>query len=252
MQPLLYCPALGLCLVLTGGWAHALLCIAAMLCLQLAVGAPFLMTNPGAYLARAFGGPGDLQHAWSVNWRFLPEDIFQKRSFTVGLQVMNVFLLAWFAQTRWIPGGFLSRSIRRWTTTGLLDDSTVIAMWFTCNFVGVACLRTVHFQFLVWYFHSIPFLAWYALQPDRHRGWPWVLRCILVVAITLGVELPYLITGHGLVRGPDGRQWESPGVPKASGSLLLQAVHWLLLLLLALRCSGSQAAEAQVEKSKVS
>ena len=28
-------------------------------------GAPFLMANAPAYLARAFGGPGDLQHAWS-------------------------------------------------------------------------------------------------------------------------------------------------------------------------------------------
>ncbi|CAK0838717.1 unnamed protein product [Prorocentrum cordatum] len=74
MQPLLFCPAVGLSLVLAGGWSLALPCVLAALALQAAVAAPFLLVGPGAYLRHAFGGPGDLQHAWSVNWRAVPED----------------------------------------------------------------------------------------------------------------------------------------------------------------------------------
>ena len=39
MHPVLYCPAVGLCLVLRGGWAHALPRVALMGALQAVFGA---------------------------------------------------------------------------------------------------------------------------------------------------------------------------------------------------------------------
>jgi len=235
MQPLLCCPAVGLCLVLSGGWGHALRMICVMVLLQVTLAAPFLAANPKAYLARAFGGPGDLQHAWSVNWRALPEAVFAHRAFPALLLLFHVVLLAWFAHRRWIPRGWLDSRLRRWSASEHLDCRAVVCVWFACGFVGVACMRTLHFQYLVWYFHMVPFLAWFVVQPDAHRGLAWALRCAAVAGIVLAVEVPYLKTTRGLVRGPDGRSWETSGVPTVPGSLLLQGVHVLLLALLACR-----------------
>lgn len=233
MQPLLCCPAVGLCLVLLGGWGEALPLLLVMLLVQALVGLPFLLTNPWGYLQRAFGGPGDLHHEWSVSWRMIPEEVFLSRPFCHGLQAMHLALLLWLAHRRWVPGGLFSPSIwGRSRSNHQLSDRTIVALWLECSLVGIVCLRTMHFQFLAWYAHTVPLVAWQLLRPESAKGLEWALRCVAVAALAIAVEAAFNITGRGQVRGPDGRSWESDGVPTPLGSCVLQSAHMLLLLLL--------------------
>lgn len=235
---LAFFPAVGLCVVLQGGWMQVLSLVPLVLAILFGPAAPFLVANPMAYLSRAFGGPGDLQHVWSVNWRILPEPLFFDRKFTATLMLAHLSLWAWFAHCKWIPfkRGFFDARLWRWRGGHQqLDPQDAVALLFSCNFVSFVCLRTMHFQFIVWYRHMVPFLAWYGLMPDRHRGFAWVWRCAAVAILSLAVEIPFIITERGVARGPDGRSWETSGVPTRLGSCLLQASHVVLLMLLALR-----------------
>jgi alpha-1,3-mannosyltransferase len=45
------------------------------------------------------------------------------------------------------------------------------------NFVGICLARTLHYQFYVWYFHSVPFLLL------RSQTYPFLIRVSLVAAI---------------------------------------------------------------------
>lgn len=43
-----------------------------------------------------------------------------------------------------------------------LSSHFIITTIFTSNFVGIVFARTLHYQFYVWYFHTIPYLLWHA------------------------------------------------------------------------------------------
>uniref|UniRef100_G1N9Z0 Dol-P-Man:Man(5)GlcNAc(2)-PP-Dol alpha-1,3-mannosyltransferase n=1 Tax=Meleagris gallopavo TaxID=9103 RepID=G1N9Z0_MELGA len=101
MNILLFAPGLLFLLLQRFGLLGCIpkLCICAGL--QVALGLPFLLENPLGYLTRSFDLGRQFQFKWTVNWRFLPEEVFQHRAFHAGLLLTHLAGLALFALHRW-------------------------------------------------------------------------------------------------------------------------------------------------------
>ena len=51
----------------------------------------------------------------------------------------------------------LLESVNNWYLNCSAEMAWIL---FTANFIGITFSRSLHYQFYVWYFHSLPFLLW--------------------------------------------------------------------------------------------
>lgn len=194
MNALLYAPAVLVLLCQALGPLHAVGRVV-FVCggFQLLVGAPFLWHAPAGYISKAFEFSRVFMHQWSVNFAFLTEDQFLVKSLSLGLIVSHLVLLVAFGHFRWTESstsgilgllGFHAASERRasWRRSfqlwwlwmrdfeqRQLRPSHVIHCLFTCNFIGIAAARTLHYQFYLWYFHTLPLLLLTSTLPTLVR-----------------------------------------------------------------------------------
>ncbi|CAJ0960382.1 unnamed protein product, partial [Mesorhabditis belari] len=175
MNIFLYTPALGCLLLLNKGIWWTIVYGAAAGVLQFYVGLPFLLHDPWSYIKRSFDIGRVFFFKWTVNWRFLSEDFFLNQYFHLTLLVTMLVL--------WLVFGFAM-----WFRTGVAD--TMFAM-FTCNLIGIACARSLHYQFYSWYYHQLPFLLFfnYPAPADTKANFnvPWI-SIIWKVLVLLCVE----------------------------------------------------------------
>eukprot|EP00744_Colponema_vietnamica_P002509 GILI01003917.1.p1 GENE.GILI01003917.1~~GILI01003917.1.p1 ORF type:complete len:440 (+),score=60.23 GILI01003917.1:74-1393(+) len=131
---------------------------------QLVLGLPFILTDPVAYLGKAFELGRVFDYKWTVNYKFMSEDVFVSKGFGLMMLCANVLLWAVVCKRRWIPR----------FTQGPLPTSTfqrnVILTLFESNLIGFACCRSMHYQFYVWAFHQIPLVL--ALSLDKRLAMP--------------------------------------------------------------------------------
>uniref|UniRef100_A0A182K6K7 dolichyl-P-Man:Man5GlcNAc2-PP-dolichol alpha-1,3-mannosyltransferase n=1 Tax=Anopheles christyi TaxID=43041 RepID=A0A182K6K7_9DIPT len=248
MNILLFAPAILLLYITNLGWFKTGLQLAVCGLVQLALGAPFLLTHPWEYIKGSFDFGRVFEHKWTVNYRFLEPEIFESKVFHLTLLGLHLMLLAVFAspcykyfqnycrlrqlekmlvpqieaqnraerekvtkakqtQAQALPTAkegkqeekltedqekFLKSfekgikemsgkeqkqqqkvsSVKPDTTAANsvtnkfsihFDRSTQLALLpiFLSNFIGIVCARSLHYQFYVWYFHSLPYLTWY-------------------------------------------------------------------------------------------
>ncbi|NXY25633.1 ALG3 mannosyltransferase, partial [Atrichornis clamosus] len=165
MNILLFAPGLLFLLLQRFGLLGCIpkLCICALL--QVALGLPFLLVNPVGYLTRSFDLGRQFQFKWTVNWRFLPEEVFQNRVFHAALLLIHLAGLGFFALHRWHSYAGQLRSCCGITPPAshlcpLNTSAQIVFILFSSNFLGVCCSRSLHYQFYVWYFHTLPYLLW--------------------------------------------------------------------------------------------
>ncbi|XP_009466767.1 PREDICTED: dol-P-Man:Man(5)GlcNAc(2)-PP-Dol alpha-1,3-mannosyltransferase [Nipponia nippon] len=170
MNILLFAPGLLFLLLQRFGLLGCIpkLCICALL--QVILGLPFLLVNPVGYLTRSFDLGRQFQFKWTVNWRFLPEEVFQNRAFHAALLLAHLAGLGLFALHRWHrskesilayqpdPGEGVVLCASR--VCPLNASAQIVFILFSSNFLGVCCSRSLHYQFYVWYFHTLPYLLW--------------------------------------------------------------------------------------------
>ncbi|CAB4010448.1 dol-P-Man:Man(5) c(2)-PP-Dol alpha-1,3-mannosyltransferase-like [Paramuricea clavata] len=128
---------------------------------QLILAVPFLLSNPIGYLARSFNLGRQFFFKWTVNWRFLPKWMFHSRYFHVSLLILHIAFLIVFFFYKWKGSrvkiaGYFNQNYQ----CKEIAPNDILVLLFTSNFIGISFCRSLHYQFYVWYFHTLPFLLW--------------------------------------------------------------------------------------------
>ncbi|KAJ1734903.1 dolichyl-P-Man:Man(5)GlcNAc(2)-PP-dolichol alpha-1,3-mannosyltransferase [Coemansia biformis] len=155
----------------TGGLPMAAAQLAAVALSQTIVAAPFLLTYPAQYLARAFDYGRQFDFTWTVNWRFVGEDLFLSPLWARSLLAAHAALLAVLALVVWprlsnsTALAVVRKGLRRSATHANVAADEAVLVVFTANLVGVLCARSLHYQFYSWYAHMLPYLLYRTGQP---------------------------------------------------------------------------------------
>jgi alpha-1,3-mannosyltransferase len=110
MNILLYVPGLLVILLKTLGLFESLIHLGIIVVIQVWLGLPFILPYPRAYFANAFDLSRQFLYKWTVNWRFVPEDVFLSKRFALILLVGHLSVLAFFGLRRWFSndGGVIA------------------------------------------------------------------------------------------------------------------------------------------------
>ena len=218
MNMLLYAPGILLVLLLgTSGIVETGICLTICALVQLLLGAPFLLTHPIEYITRAFDLNRTFEYQWTVNLKFLSEEVFVSKQLSLALLLLTIVTYTLFG-IKWVRETWTSIKTKRRKAArllgmesssyligiGNLSPTYVVIAILSSNFIGIAFARTLHYQFYCWYWHSLPLLLWHVKLPTP-------LRLCIVVAIEIAFNV-------------------FPAT--AFSSALLQLAHFALLLAL--------------------
>ena len=170
MNILLFAPGLAVVLVMNTGWPKSMALGVLTVAIQAVLGGPFLLSHPQEYLNGAFELGRQFKYVWTVNWRLLPESIFLDRSFQLALLGGQLLTLVAFAHFKWLQpyGGFTALFSRASLSgpTASFSAREIVAILFASNFIGMTFARSLHYQFYVWYFHTLAWLLWQGQEEE--------------------------------------------------------------------------------------
>lgn len=171
MNILLYAPGLLLAYLTNLGFKKTILQLVICALVQIIVGLPFLIYFPVNYIKGAFNLGRVFLYEWTVNWRFLPEYIFLDKKFHIALLMLHVVFIIIFykpcalhlksyASLKAVENN-IKPQLKKNTKFSMSTSSQLFLLpLFLSNFIGIVCSRSLHYQFYIWYFHSLPFLMW--------------------------------------------------------------------------------------------
>lgn len=111
---------------------------------------------------------------WTVNWRFVGEEIFLSKPFSLALLSVHVALLLAFLDYRWLrPAGVNLGGVKRMLLSPPTEQTKqmisrnvtpefVLTTMLSAMMIGCLCARSLHYQFYAYIAWSTPFLLWKA------------------------------------------------------------------------------------------
>jgi alpha-1,3-mannosyltransferase len=96
MNILLYLPAFLLLICWARGFRAALTTLTTIILWQILIAYPFLKVNSAGYLERAFNFGRQFTQIWSVNWQFLPSEVFLSSYLHISLLLLHILLIFHF------------------------------------------------------------------------------------------------------------------------------------------------------------
>lgn len=120
------------------------------------------------YLSRAFEFTRQFLFKWTVNWRFIGEDIFLSKSFSVTLLAVHLSLLVTFLAFVWIRpanqnlGSLIQKVFRGQSLRCNISNSYVVTTMMTSLVIGLLCARSLHYQFFAYLAWASPLLLWHS------------------------------------------------------------------------------------------
>lgn len=191
MNVLLYLPAFAFVVyILLGEKLHQLFIVLLIIpVVQVMVGWHFLLPLfwdeeacrlRNNYLSHAFDFSRKFMYKWTVNWRFIPEDVFLSDQFSTLLLVGHVSVLLIFVFTRFASKKITGKLVFELLSDGVshpftktlnvensivspeLGPKLILLIFSTTNLIGILFARSLHYQFLSWYCWLLPFMLYAA------------------------------------------------------------------------------------------
>uniref|UniRef100_A0A6V7KYH4 dolichyl-P-Man:Man5GlcNAc2-PP-dolichol alpha-1,3-mannosyltransferase n=1 Tax=Bracon brevicornis TaxID=1563983 RepID=A0A6V7KYH4_9HYME len=171
MNILLFAPALFIAYLCNCGPLRTILHLGICGTVQLILGLPFLLKNPYSYIGGAFNFGRIFEYKWTVNWRLIPEWLFVNPTFHIALLFLHLaaivyFIPSWTTYMRCYAklkavGKDLKPQMKKSTNVDMSSVAQLfVAPLFAANFLGVMFSRSLHYQFYLWYYHTLPYIAW--------------------------------------------------------------------------------------------
>lgn len=174
MSLLLALPAIGAMLFLAKGFQGGLKQAWLMAQLQIVLAFQFIPANAIGYISRAFEFSRVFLFKWTVNWRFIGEETFLSKEFSITLLVGHISTLVLFITTRWLrpaekpiteligsalkfqePFGKMQHAI-----SIRVSPNYILTTILTANAIGMLFARSLHYQFYAYIALATPFLLW--------------------------------------------------------------------------------------------
>jgi alpha-1,3-mannosyltransferase len=136
------------------------------LLVQVLLGIPFLREDATAYLTRAFEFTRQFLFKWTVNWRFIGEETFLSRPFSLSLLALHAVSLVILVAFRWIRPSrqslpqFLHEIFQPKAPRYRVSQSFILTAILESLAIGLLFARSLHYQFFAYIAWATPWLLW--------------------------------------------------------------------------------------------